>query len=190
MSELKNVRHCRYCQNHEFKLNEGIICTLTGQKGEFSNTCPKVNFGDNLYTKIFDVNIAVEYLHRLKPKSYIYLVTFLTLGIAVHILNYVLTIHIYEKGFLSTITITILILGVILMGMGIGAIRFYIVKKNIILPKKEELDQIVKLYNLQYEFTTKIKSDILGNENAASTLKIDGKTIKRDDNIAMLATTR
>jgi endonuclease III-like uncharacterized protein len=76
------------------------------------------------------------------------------------------------------------------MGLGLGALRFYKRKKKIILPKKEELDKITSLYNIKYEFSTKISSDILGNETADSILKIDDEILERSDNIAMLSTTR
>jgi hypothetical protein len=60
MKTLKNIRHCRYCELHKFQLNKGIICTLTGEQGLFSNTCPKISFSENLYAKIFEVEIAIQ----------------------------------------------------------------------------------------------------------------------------------
>lgn len=187
---IKNVRHCRYCELHEFELNKGVICTLTGELGEFSSTCPSIKFDNILVNKIFDVNIAVEYLKYLKPRAFLNFSMYLLVGIIVHILNYFVTIMIFNKGFLSTLTITIFILGMVLIGFGLGSLRFYYTKKKNILPKKKELDIIVKLYGINYNFSTKIKSDILGNEKTESTLRLNGEFFERSDNIALLSTTR
>ena len=190
MENLKNVRHCRYCELHKFELKKGVICTLTGELGEFHSTCPSIKFKDNLTNKIFEVNIAIEYLKYLKPRAYLNFSLFLLAGISVHILNYVITVMIYNKGVLSTFTIAIFIIGLSLIGSAIGSLRFYQRKKKKILPKKKELDTITQLYGLNYNFSTKIKSDVLGNEKAESTLRFDGELLERSDSIAMLSTTR
>ena len=158
MENLSTTVHCRHCDLHDFQMKKGVICTLTGEKGAFYGACTKAKFDLNLRKKIFEIEGRHAVLKYLKKRTYLQFYGLLILGVLIFILNYFVTIMIFERGFVSTITITIFILALIVIGKGIASLKSYLTKRNINRPKKEQLNALMKLYLAQYEMTASFMS--------------------------------
>jgi len=183
MENLSCKRQCRYCDLHEFSFDNGIVCTLTGRPSEFRLKCPKIKFADNLNKKIFHVEGNLDYLNYSRPRVKITFISLLGASLLIFAMDIYASKMIFERGFVSTISISLLIVGFLVLGRAIQTMKSFQNRKNDIHPKKEELEKMKKLYGLNYDFSSSISTDILGNQRSEQTLKINGDTYHRTVNL-------
>ncbi|WP_196890670.1 hypothetical protein [Aureivirga marina] len=170
----KNM-HCELCELQSFDFINGITCSLTKEKATFKNRCSKIQFGEKLEEKIVEINQEYENLKYMKKHAYSNLIFYSLIGIGVWILNYFITIRIFEVGVISTISLSLFLIGGTIIGYGTGAYKFYNSSRKSIIPKKEKLDNILKIYQISYSFVSEIKTNLIGRRETVSELNLNGK---------------
>ena len=108
---MNPIYHCNLCDHQEKSLSQGSICTLTGHKPAFSNTCSKISLGTAFEDKLKDVNIRYTKLQKDRAITYAYFIVFLLIGIIVIAGGFLFGKYVYDKGFLSTVPLIIMAVG-------------------------------------------------------------------------------
>ena len=180
---MKKTNHCELCDLQSQNYKHGIICSLTGNKPSFQKFCSNIKLKKTIVEKLIETNIEFDDLKHVKKQTVLNLIFFLIIGLAVIYLAYFIGTIVPATTVFHTITIIIFVSGLILIGKGIGGINFYRQKSGVIIPKKKILDQLEKLYKINYEFKSNISTDLMGVKKTNAELFINGKLIetkKRD----------
>ena len=174
-------KHCELCKNKSQNLEIGVFCSLTNKNPNFDVFCDEISFNENLEKKITEINIAFEKTKREKNWVYSYFVVYLIMSVAMFLFtyksnDYIANILSKASGkpifIASSIIIIFICIAVILLGYAFGALnrhRFDSKKNNI---DKQELDTILKLYNINYDFKITFKDRMLMPTDIKTELKI------------------
>jgi len=176
---MNKENHCKICDLHSFNLEDGIICSLTWEKPDFQKKCPDIKLDQNLKDKIIEVNTEFEDSKYVKKLAVGNFVLYWLMGIGVLGICYFLVISLFRLAMVHTVTISILCVGIGLFGIGIGALNYSRRKRKIISPKKRNLDILTELYNVRYEFDSKISTDIMGIKETKINLRLNGEKIEQ-----------
>lgn len=124
MTREEQLRFCKICKKQKFDLQQGIICSLTGKKADFEDTCDwfeeDTNITQNDYLSEFDTSLVSRtasqkqrFINFLLDSLCLYAINFI-LGIVIGLIFVGLNIDTYDifgyQGYLST-TITDYLLG-------------------------------------------------------------------------------
>ena len=179
-SALKNLnvdltKHCQLCDNQVVSLMGGTTCGLTKQKPDFNKTCIKIQLNDKFEQKVKEINVDHEKVRRTKKLTYTYFIVFLIISLAVMIGGYLLGSYILEKGVISTVPLIIIGVGFTILPIAFGPVNNYRNEMSIIKKKKENLDGILSLYNIDYSIDMKFGKEIHGTQEVETDLKIHRK---------------
>lgn len=174
-------KHCELCKNKSQNLEIGVFCSLTNKNPNFDVFCDEISFNENLEKKITEINIAFEKTKREKNWVYSYFVVYLIMSLAMFLFTYKFNdyiANILSKAsgkpvfIASSIIIIFICIAVILLGYAFGALnrhRFDSKKNN---TDKQELDTILKLYNIDFDFKITFKDRMLMPTDIKTELKI------------------
>ncbi len=178
---MENSKHCEICDLHLFTIKQGIICSLTKEKANFSHKCPDIKLDRNLKENIIKVNKEFDDSKYVKKLASGNMIFYGLIGIAILYFCYYLSVELLEYGIYSTASIVIFVIGISVVGMGIGALNYSRQKGNIISPKKEILDKLTKIYNIKYQFESKISTDLMGIKETKIKLRLHGETFEKTE---------
>lgn len=166
----KLFKHCELCKNKSQNLEIGVFCSLTNRNPNFDVFCDEISFNENLEKKITEVNIPFEKTKREKNWVYSYFVVYFIMSLTMFLFTYkfnyyIANILIKASGrpvFIgSSITIIFICISIVLLGYAFGALNRHRFDSKKNTANKEELDAILKLYNIEYDFKTTFKDRIL-----------------------------
>lgn len=176
-----SFKHCQLCKNKAFDIQTGTFCSLTNSIPDFDVYCRKISFNENLESKINEVNIKFEETKRAKKWVYSYFVTYLIMSLLVLFFtykfnNYIANILSKVSGrpvfIASSIIIIFICIAVVLLGYAFGALNRFRFESKKHTADKLELDAILKLYNIEYDFKITFKDRILMPTDIKTELKI------------------
>ncbi len=176
---MNKWNHCKICDLHSINLEHGIICSLTSKKPEFQKKCPDIKLNQNLKGKIIEVNTEFEdskYVKKLAIGNFVF---YSLIGVGVLGICYFLIISLFRLARIHTFTIAVFCIGIGFFGIGIGALNYSKRKRQIISPKKQTLDKLTELYNIRYQFDSKISTDVMGIKETTINLKLNGEKIEK-----------
>lgn len=157
----KLFKHCELCKNKSQNLEIGVFCSLTNRNPNFDVFCDEISFNENLKKKITEINIAFEKTKREKNWVYSYFVVYLIMSLAMFLFtykfnDYIANILSKSSGkpvfIASSIIIIFICIAVILLGYAFGALNRHLFDSKKNNTDKQELDAILKLYNIEYDF--------------------------------------
>tara|TARA_R110002012_G_scaffold320479_3_gene544212 strand:+ start:2404 stop:2919 length:516 start_codon:yes stop_codon:yes gene_type:complete len=160
---IQDTEHCKLCDNKEFEMMKGNFCGLTMNKPNFKTKCQSIILKNNFEENIKDINIEYESILKTKKEVFGHIITYLVASIFIFVIAYLITIYLYDSGYVSTITLTLVALGFLPIGLAIGIFNNYNTKRRISARKKEKLDFISNLYNKPYQIKINHLKDSLGN---------------------------
>lgn len=176
---MNKFNHCKICDLQTFNFEDGIICSLTSNKPDFQKKCPDIKLDQNLKNKIIEVNTEFEdskYVKKLAIGNFVF---FSLIGVGVLGICYLLIISLFRLARIHTFTIAVFCIGIGFFGIAIGALNYSRRKRQIISPKKQILDKLTELYNVRYQFDSKISTDIMGIKETKITLRLNGEKIDK-----------
>ncbi|WP_422351132.1 hypothetical protein [Flagellimonas sp.] len=176
---MDKVKHCEICDLHSMNLKAGLICSLTAKKPDFQNKCPEIKLNQNLKDKIIEVNTEFEDSKYVKKLALGNFILYSLAGIGVLGICYLLVISLFRLARIHTFTIVVFCIGMGLFGTAIGVLNYSRRKRRIISPKKEILDKLADLYNIRYQFDSKISTDVMGIKETKITLRLNGENIEK-----------
>lgn len=176
------TKHCQLCDHKIFDFHTGSSCGLTEEKPHFNRKCGEILFGQNLEARIKEVNIEYEQVKRSKALSIANFVVFLLLGVGVMAGGYLLGAYAFERtsnsgaligkgGVVFTVPLIIMGIGLSFFPLSFGPLNNYRYGMAVAGKKKKELDDLLRMYNLEYSIEVNITKDLHGNKEIETDLK-------------------
>ena len=172
---LKNSDHCQLCDNLKFNLKDGTFCELTNQRPEFKNSCVKIDLNHTYKEKIELINLEHQSICNTKRSINQSIIFYIVIAISIFALGYILTSYLWDIGYVSTISILAIFVGLVPLGKAISLFNHYKTNKKIATNKKGVLDKITSLYGYKYDVNIDAFHDSLGNIEYNTNLKIQKK---------------
>lgn len=160
---LLNSDHCKLCDNKIVDFSRGTLCALTNERPAFNKTCTSIVLNKETEKQIIDTNIEFESTQKEKTNQVGLGIVNMSIGLGIIILSMIITKFIFDKGFISTITLILFGVALVPMGKGIGTLNHYFTRLKIAKEKKEKLDKTLALYNKSYNINIEHLKDSLGN---------------------------
>ncbi|MGB3182100.1 MAG: hypothetical protein WBB45_11970 [Cyclobacteriaceae bacterium] len=165
---FSNYHHCNFCSNKKLDTYKGSYCGITGEKPNFSTTCQKISFRDDLEETIK----AYYRVEDEKTPALIHLFMYLAFSIAAAYGAYFVTNLFWEYGWVSGITLVLAPIPLVLLRMAVTPIFTYRKERNIAVKNLRELDAVLALYGIHYTVTDiKADKDMHGNKDYYLTLQ-------------------
>ena len=152
MEKLPLSDHCQLCENLKFSFEDGTLCGLTDKKPDFPGKCRKIRFGKQVEVQIKTVLHPIAVFDELKPirrnrNSRMVLVAFaMTFGGLFGLFG-ILMFSWLATGFAVTSGS-----GLIMFTLYVRQLKKDQSKKARLMKKKEQLDQLLDLYGIDYTF--------------------------------------
>ena len=103
------------------------------------------------------------------------MVIFTIISIAVVCAGFYLGKYAWEGGVISTVPMIIIGIGLGILVFAIGPLNKYRNELSITKQNKEKLDEVLDLYNINYEIDLKFGKEIHGSKNIQTNFRIKGK---------------
>ena len=169
---MNPTEHCRLCSHQKVDLKTGITCGLTDKKPNFENSCPTISFSDQLKNKIIAINCEYEGIKRKSILTYFYSILILVISLSVIIGGWYFGKYVYDAGVLSTVPVIIIGVGFLLFTAAFGPLNFHLRDKNLAKQKKDKIDHILILYNMDDSININFGREIHGSQEVFSDLKL------------------
>ncbi|MFK7811621.1 MAG: hypothetical protein AB8B59_03950 [Maribacter sp.] len=168
------ARHCALCDNQLVNIKEGTTCKLTSKKPEFNKTCTKIELNEKFEKKIKKVNIELENIKRTKTDTIGHVVIFTVISLAVIFAGYYLGKYAWDGGVISITPLIIITIGLGVLVLAVGPLNKFRNDMLITKDNKDKLDEVLDLYNIEYEIDLKYGKEVHGVKNVQTDLKIKG----------------
>lgn len=166
------ARHCTLCDNQLVNIKDGTTCGLTNKKPEFNKTCIKIELNDKFEQRVKKVNIELENVNKMKTDTYGHVVIFTLISIAVVFGGYYIGKYAFESGVISTVPLVIMAIGLGILVFAIGPLNKYRNELAIVKSNKEKLDEVLKLYKIDYDIDLAYGEKIHGTREVRADLRI------------------
>ncbi len=166
------VKHCELCDNQIIRLKDGTTCKLTGKKPAFNKTCLKIKLNDKFEQKVKEINIEYEQIKKTKASAYIHFSVLLIISVAVIFGGYYIGKYALDSGVISTTPLIIMGAGLSILPVAFGSLNTYRSKIFIAKQKKEKLDNLLSLYNINYTIYVKFGKEIHGTQDVYVILQL------------------
>lgn len=151
----------------------GSVCGLTDKKPEFNKTCFKIEFEDTIEDRIQEVNTRLVQEESKRFWIYGYFSIMVLGGLALFALAYFLVNHVAlmndelnGRGQIVWILPVIsFAIGVKILGLGVGTLRTHLIEMGDRNEKKKRLDQVLYLYNIEYNLKIKLGKKYHGTQD-------------------------
>lgn len=172
---MNNSQHCNLCENRLFNIHEGTRCNLTGQRPEFNRSCTDIKFGERLEKVIAEINVDLELIKRTRNLAYgnfffFILISLVFIGVGIYLGTHLLTFS-TTSYLVSTVPFIIGGIGISIIPMASGPLNKYRQGITVARKKKKDLDEILKLYNIEYIIEIKVNKDLHGNIDTESKIE-------------------
>lgn len=168
------ARHCALCDHQKVSLEIGTTCGLNDKKPEFNRTCIKISLTDKFENKLKSVNVEYERLKRKKFLTYTYFVMMVIVGVSVSVGGFLIGKYVYDNHVFSKTPLIIMIVGLTPLGMGIGTLNRYRQDVDLAKYSKDQVDEVLKEYRIEYEIDMKFEKEIHGSQDVFVELKTKG----------------
>lgn len=165
------TKHCQLCDHKIFDFHKGSRCGLTEEKPHFNRKCGEILFGQNKEARIKEVNIEYELVKRSKALSIANFAFFLLLGVGVMAGGWLLGVYAFEGGVISTVPIFIMGVGLSFFPLSFGPLNNYRQGMAVASKKKKELDDLLRMYYIEYSIEVMVVKDRYGNTEIDTDLK-------------------
>jgi hypothetical protein len=156
---MKNTDHCLLCENKKVDFTTGVHCNITGKKPKFLEKCSEKSFQKTMQEKIFEANYKLKIVVDKKASTMLHLYTFLSISAIVLIGTYIFTIYLWELGWMSSISLIISALGFGLIPFAVAPLNKYKRTLNIAKENKKKIDDVLNVYNINYQIEVKLFKD-------------------------------
>ncbi len=160
------------CDNKIADFKTGAICSLTNKKPDFQGKCNVIKLDNTFKSKITEKNIEYEAVLKTRVDAYGMFTFYLIVAILIFVGSYLLGKYIFDAGYISTIPLIVTGVGIVPLGVAFGTLNSYRSSLKIATKRKQELDNIIKLYGYAYDITIKHFKDSLENKSYETDLNI------------------
>ncbi|WP_339697833.1 hypothetical protein [uncultured Roseivirga sp.] len=168
-------KHCQLCDNQIYDIQSGTKCGLTNKRPNFTSKCPDIKFETNYEERIKEINTELELVKRTKSLSIANFIFFIVISLAIVLGGYLLGTYAFDKGVISTIPLTIMGVGILILPLASGPLNKYRQKIKITQKRKLELDELLLKYNIEYTIDLTFHKDLHGNLDITTILNFQRK---------------
>ena len=172
---IPNFKHCQLCENQILDAQFGSRCALTNDRPDFGKRCLDKRFEEKYEKRIREVNEEFEQVKSTKGSIITHVLTYGIISLGMMISGFVLLKFILEKGVFANVTLIIMGSGFLVIPYALGPWVKFKQQFQAVRKKKEELDEILELYNIQYTIDVSIKHDRHGTVEINSDLHFQKK---------------
>ena len=166
------TQHCKICDNKIIDFKIGTLCELTDKKPDFQNKCGVIKLDVEFEKEIINVNIEYEAVLKTKTNTIGHLVMYSIIALAPLIGGFLLGKFVFENGVISTVPLIIMGIGLGPLAIAFGPLNLYHTSLKIAKKKKNNLDDLCKMYGYRYDIDITHLKDSLGNKSYETDLKI------------------
>lgn len=163
--------HCGICDNRIYDFQTGAICGLTNEAPDFVQKCNYIKPEKQLEAKIVEVYTKLKLVTKTKTDTISHFIFFTLLNIGIVVTYYFLAIYGGNDGYAPGLRY-IIIGSLCLLGISIGPINKYIRDYKIAKNDKQRLDELLKIYKLDYEVSINIVNEAHGDYDIEKQVKI------------------
>ena len=143
------------CENQFIDYFEGTQCGLTKEAPRFGTVCNEIRFDKKLKEKVTTINAKYQRLKKDNFVIYAYSFLFSLIGMSVVLGAFYFSNYIWERGYISSLSIVIAAIGILVIGVAISTFTKHRNKYKIAKKRKKELDDVLQLYQIDYDLTIK-----------------------------------
>lgn len=179
-------KHCSLCEYQKKDFKTGSYCGVTKEIPYFDKKCDKINFGNHFLKKVKEINIEHQKLAGRNFDIFGGVILFPLLGFIVLYLDYLFFTKLYKPfslgvpGFL--VLSIVFSIGIILIAKGTGPLIFFKQQKDVVFTDKIDLDNICKVYGIQYEIKFKKNKNPFEQNLYVESINIDKTKMKKNIN--------
>lgn len=157
-------KHCSLCEYQKKDFKTGSYCGITNEVPYFEKRCDKINFGKNFLEKVKQINMEHQKLADRKFDIFGGVVLFPLFGVITLFLDYLFFKKYFQPYYNNNLSlmgeavvlmIIMFVVGIILIAKGTGPLIFFKQQKNVVFTKKIDLDNICKVYGIEYKIKFK-----------------------------------
>lgn len=168
------TKHCQLCDHQEIDFKIGSICGLTKRKPEFVNKCVKAKLDTKLEHKIKSINVEHESVLQTKLLVYINFIVFLIIGVVVMLVGYFLAQYLLKFRVIAVAPFLISFVGLaVVLPIATGPLNKYRNDLKLAKAKKDDLDTVLKIYNINYDIAIKFGKRYHGTQDIDVDLKVE-----------------
>lgn len=163
--------HCGICDHRIYDFNTGAICGLTNEAPDFVRKCNYIKPEKKLEEKIVEVHTKLKLVTKTKTDTISHFIFFTLLNIALVTVYYFLATYDNYEGYVPGLRFVI-IGSLCLLAIAIGPINKYRRDYKIAKNDKQRLDELLKIYKLDYEVSINIVNEAHGDYDIEKQVKI------------------
>lgn len=167
-------KHCDLCVSQKISLKRGNICGLTDKKPTFKKKCYDIHFNSIISNELESVSIELKKINNLKLKNYIGFTMYFTFSLTIMIIGFLFFKEIWKKEIYSEYPSVIIAIGYALMGVSFFNLQKFLRKKRDIKIRKDQIDEMLDIYNIKYDIEVVFGKEIHGIEDIKVDLKMRG----------------
>ncbi|PQJ77830.1 hypothetical protein [Polaribacter porphyrae] len=152
-------KHCNLCEYQKKDFKSGSYCGVTDEVPYFEKKCDKIYLNKSFEKKVRQINIEYQKLASRKFDIFGGVILFPLIGFIILYLDYLFFTKLYVPfslgvpGFL--VLSIVFLIGFFLIAKGTGPLIFFKQQKDVIYKNKIDLDNICKVYGIEYEIKFK-----------------------------------
>lgn len=170
------LSHCVLCDHQILSLKEGTTCALTNKKPDFFKSCPKISLNEKFEEKLKTINIKYERIMKTKTPTIVHLVVFILIGLAFIAGGYYLNTRANEGNMFSTLPFIVMGIGVFMFLYATAPLNKYRREISVAQSNKDNMEQILSIYNIQYSIDLKFEKEIHGTQEVKAKLSLSRKS--------------
>ncbi|WP_299112869.1 hypothetical protein [uncultured Winogradskyella sp.] len=166
--------HCKICNHQKIDFKVGTLCSITDKKPDFHNRCIKADFSEKLETKIEQINVEYEKVRKTRLLVYANFIIFLSVAFAVILAGFYLAKYLLKFNAISSVPFIISLVGVLfVLPIAIGPLNSYLNDLKLAKQRKNELDQVLEIYNINYDINIEFGKAYHGTQDVYVDLKVN-----------------
>lgn len=149
--------HCALCENHLFSLEKGIYCFLTDEQLAFEDRCEFMIVYGNAKKAIEEIDSEIIVLRKQRRIKRISFIAASILGLTIMIIAYNFTSYLFNLGRVNIETLVLGGMGLVVFLRAALSLRKFNVELDEAIEKKENLDTVLRYYNIDYDTNVQIE---------------------------------
>jgi hypothetical protein len=143
---LQPTDHCHNCANSKFNPKTGILCSLTDEKPKFQDKCVDFEADEEGPLKIKKLSKIINDPNLSRQNIIGSTILQVIAGLGILAFTYYLTNLLWDKGWVTSMTLTLGIFGLVVIASSIPLYKRNMGKRNDAVNKLEIIEKVYNKY--------------------------------------------
>ena len=168
------------CEHSKTDFQTGAYCGLTNEKPNFDTSCDKAKFEGTMKERVVATNVALQREVSKKLSVRGTMIAYIGMGLAIWLGAYLATVLLWEAGWVSGLSIVLVLGGAGMMGVGIRTFINHRQELEVCQRNKSNLDDILSRYGIAYDIDVDVRTNAWGMEDVQHELRMHSVPKKFD----------